>query len=396
LSFRFHRQENFVNFLFASRRGLAYGVAFIISVTRANDIPKPLPAAVQVAYDAANEQIQFNTATLTYDANGNLTSDGTNTYTWDALNQVESISGPGLTASFEYDALGRRISRAINVVTTQFLYDGNDIVAEIGGAAVGATYLRSLNIDEMFGILRQDGAYFSIYDGIGSTLALTDQSGTPVVQYTYDPFGNTQSTNPAFPNPFQFTGRENDSTGLYYYRARYYAPLFERFVSDEPLNRLYFPGAERRSPIASSKFPPRPPENSTASFEIDLLTALAQGLTKRLPVPQLLLSGLGCGEVVGAPEILPAYAYVNNTPTSRVDPTGLGPPSECRQYENDCEKGLNIYSCLAIQPCKGANGVFGEQRGNCIRNCLLDEYRSGCASIACQVGAHRRCFSQCW
>jgi RHS repeat-associated protein len=36
-------------------------------------------------------------------------------------------------------------------------------------------------------------------------------------------------------NPYQFTGRENDGTGLYYYRARYYSPTFQRFVGQDPL-----------------------------------------------------------------------------------------------------------------------------------------------------------------
>lgn len=77
--------------------------------------------------------------------------------------------------------------------------------------------------------------YFSIYDGIGSTLALTNQSGTPAVQYSYEPFGKTQSSNPSVANPFQFTGRENDGTGLMYYRARYYSPIFARFIREDPI-----------------------------------------------------------------------------------------------------------------------------------------------------------------
>lgn len=36
-------------------------------------------------------------------------------------------------------------------------------------------------------------------------------------------------------NPFQFTGRENDGTGLYYYRARYYSPELQRFISQDPI-----------------------------------------------------------------------------------------------------------------------------------------------------------------
>jgi RHS repeat-associated protein len=100
---------------------------------------------------------------------------------------------------------------------------------------VTATYLRSLNIDEAFGVLRQDGTYFYLFDGLSSTLALTNQAGASAVQYTYEPFGQTQSSNPAFQNPFQFTGRENDGTGLYYYRARFHSPSLHRFVSQDPM-----------------------------------------------------------------------------------------------------------------------------------------------------------------
>jgi RHS repeat-associated protein len=210
-----------------------------ISFTRTNGTATLLPDAVQAAYDAANEQIQFDSTTpnLTYDANGNLTSqtdaNGTTTYTWDARNRLVAMSGPGVSASFVYDALGRRISKTINGVTTDFQYDGNDIVAEIGGAAVGATYLRSLAIDEPF--VRQSATteYYHT-DALGSALALSDQAGTVQTTYRYDPFGNTTMTGSST-NLFQYTGRENDGTGLYYYRARYYSPSLQRFLSEDPI-----------------------------------------------------------------------------------------------------------------------------------------------------------------
>lgn len=203
------------------------------SLTRANGTATVVPQAVASAsYDVANEQITFAGVTLTYDQNGNLTNDGVNTYQWDARNRVIGLSS-GATASFSYDALGRRIRKAIGGEAAQFAYDGNDIIAEIKGGAVGTTYLRSLNIDEMFGFLRQDGSYFSIYDGLGSTLALTNQAGSSAIQYSYEPFGKTQSSNPTPVNPFEFTGRENDSTSLYYYRTRYYSPQLQRFLSQD-------------------------------------------------------------------------------------------------------------------------------------------------------------------
>jgi RHS repeat-associated protein len=72
-------------------------------------------------------------------------------------------------------------------------------------------------------------------DGLGSTLALTDNTGTVQTEYTYEPFGTTMVNGAASTNPFQYTGRENDGTGLYYYRARYYHPELQRFTSQDPI-----------------------------------------------------------------------------------------------------------------------------------------------------------------
>jgi RHS repeat-associated protein len=195
-----------------------------------------LPAVVTAAYDAANEQVQFGnplppSPNLTYDANGNLTNDGTNTYTWDARNRLTAISG-GVSASFTYDALGRRTSKTITGVTTQFQYDGNDIVQESGPSGVVA-YLRSLNIDEPFVRQSSSNEYYHT-DALGSVLTLTGQTGAVQTTYNYEAFGKTTITGTST-NPFQYTGRENDGTGLSYYRARYYSQVLERFVSEDPL-----------------------------------------------------------------------------------------------------------------------------------------------------------------
>ncbi|MFZ5876324.1 MAG: RHS repeat-associated core domain-containing protein [Nitrospirota bacterium] len=202
-------------------------------------VQSALPTPVQAAYDDANEQIQFNSAApnLAYDANGNLTShvdaSGTTTYTWDARNRLIAISGPSVSASFTYDAFGRRISKVINGNATDYQYDGGDIVAEIDGGAVAAGYLRSLNTDEPFQ-RRSTQSEFYHADALGSVLGLTDGAGAETAQYSYASFGRTTSTGTTT-NPFQYTGREHDGTGLYYYRARYYAPALQRFLSEDPI-----------------------------------------------------------------------------------------------------------------------------------------------------------------
>jgi len=53
---------------------------------------------------------------------------------------------------------------------------------------------------------------------LGSTIPLVDAISNKVADYTYDPYGNT-SVDATVDNQFQYTGRENDGTGLYYYRA---------------------------------------------------------------------------------------------------------------------------------------------------------------------------------
>jgi len=92
-----------------------------------------------------------------------------------------------------------------------------------------------VKIDEDFQRTDSAGARDYLTDILGSTLALTDLSGTNQTSYTYEPFGNTTIFGASSINPFQFTGRENDGTSLDSYRARYYNPAFQRFISQDPI-----------------------------------------------------------------------------------------------------------------------------------------------------------------
>jgi YD repeat-containing protein len=125
----------------------------------------------------------------------------------------------GITASFRYDAKGRRKSKTVNGTTTTYLYDGLSVIQELNGTTPKANYLPGLSLDEVFA--RTEGATTSYYlsDALNSTLALSDATGTLQTQYTYEPFGNTTQSGTANDNSFRYTGREEDGTGLYYYRA---------------------------------------------------------------------------------------------------------------------------------------------------------------------------------
>ena len=71
---------------------------------------------------------------MTYDANGNTLSDGTNAYTWDARNRLVSANSGGV--AFNYDPLGRRMSSTLLSTTTSYLYDWFNAVQEQSGGSV--------------------------------------------------------------------------------------------------------------------------------------------------------------------------------------------------------------------------------------------------------------------
>ncbi len=190
-----------------------------------------LPAGLASAtYNANNQLVQRGFSSFSYDLNGNLITDGTNTYSWDARNQLALITGSVLVSP-QYDAFGRR---TLNPAGQNLLYDGGNLVQEQSGGSVTANLLTGLGIDERFVRTDSSGDHSYLIDGLNSTVALTDSNANAAAQYTYDPFGNTTMTG-ASTNVQEFTGRENDGTGLYYYRARYYSPQMGRFISEDPM-----------------------------------------------------------------------------------------------------------------------------------------------------------------
>ena len=191
-----------------------------------------LPLGVSEAeYNANNQLTEWGTASLFYDANGNITSDGVNSYTWNARNQLASMNFGA--NSFRYDAYGRRVTKTISSTTTNYLYDGANILQELSGTTPTANLL-SGGIDEVFTRTDSNGTANFLTDALGSAINLTDSSANSLVQYGFEPFGNTFVTSGSSANPFQYTGRENDGTGLYFNRARYFNPTLQRFISEDP------------------------------------------------------------------------------------------------------------------------------------------------------------------
>jgi RHS repeat-associated protein len=95
--------------------------------------------------------------------------------------------------------------------------------------------LAGLAADEYFRLADTAGSRDVVTDVLGSTVALTSSAGIVQTEYTYEPFGGTIANGATSSNAFGFTGRELDTSDLYFYRGRYYDPRLQRFLNEDPI-----------------------------------------------------------------------------------------------------------------------------------------------------------------
>jgi RHS repeat-associated protein len=210
----------------------------LASVSRDNDLYAWTGHyAVQRAYttNGLNQYTTAGTATFGYDANGNLTSDGSNTFTYDVENRLVGRSTGGVTLA--YDPLGRLFQVSSTAgPTTQFLYDGDALVAEYVAGAMTRRYFHNVGADVP--LLSYAGSGLTQYsylhaDHQGSIVAITDALGAAAAINTYDEYGIPGAGNQG---RFQYTGQIwLPELGMYHYKARIYSPTLGRFLQTDPI-----------------------------------------------------------------------------------------------------------------------------------------------------------------
>ena len=125
-------------------------------------------------------------ATYEWDANGNLLSDGVNTYTYDAANRLVSVtSDQNSVTSYQYNGLGDRLTETVNGVTTTFTMDLNTgLTQAISDGTHEYLYAHTRLAQLDTGTL--DTEYF-LTDSLGSVHQLSDSTGTVTFARAYDP-----------------------------------------------------------------------------------------------------------------------------------------------------------------------------------------------------------------
>ncbi len=185
-----------------------------------------------------------------YDANGNLGNDGSRLFYYDSYNRLTGIGSSAYPANppymtFSYDPLGRLSSQTwYGSTTTNFVYDGTDLIAEYDGAGtLLERYVHGTGTDEP--LAWYHGAdlstlRFFFQDYHGSVIGYVDASGNLGDYYKYDPYGvpyqSTNTTPWTGSARFGYTGQMVlPEVKLDYYRARIYDPVMGRFLQTDPI-----------------------------------------------------------------------------------------------------------------------------------------------------------------
>ena len=182
----------------------------------------------------------YDGQTITHDGIGNPLTDGTWTYTWEHGRELASMTSGATTWNYTYDADGMRTQRTNGSTTYSYIYNGSSLSQMTVGN--NTLYFAYDAVGMPMAVTYNGTTYYYVTNLQGDVIAILNSSGTPVVNYSYDAWGNpisttgTMATTLGTLNPLRYRSYVYDQeTGLYYLQSRYYNPQWGRFINADSL-----------------------------------------------------------------------------------------------------------------------------------------------------------------
>jgi len=173
--------------------------------------------------------------TFTYDANGNLTSDGTRTFEWDARNQLVAVNGGTRRSEFTYNGFRHRVrtvekESGVTQSDTKMLWCESDICEEREADGTTITRRAFVYAEQVGGVAR-----FFAMDHIGSVTEVTDTASAAVGRYAFDPWGRRTLVAGTDVTTVGFTGHRSVGPSLWLTLNRAYDADVGRWLSEDPI-----------------------------------------------------------------------------------------------------------------------------------------------------------------
>jgi RHS repeat-associated protein len=190
-----------------------------------------------------------NTADV-YDTDGNLTSDGPNSYSYDARGRLVQATAAALTTQYGINGLGQRASKSgagISTGANEFVYDSGHLIGEYdatGNPIEETVWFDNTPVAVLTGVGGAALVYAVSADWLGAPHVISNSIGTPVWIWDHLAFGdNAPNQNPSgfgsFVYNLRFPGQYADAeTGLNYNMARDYNPAIGRYVESDPVGLI--------------------------------------------------------------------------------------------------------------------------------------------------------------
>jgi RHS repeat-associated protein len=192
-------------------------------------------------YNAGLDQLtSVNTTTYGYTADGQVSSKGSDTLTWDGRGRLNGGTFSGQSVTYSFDATGFRRQRVSGGVTTRYLLGGLYERPVVGPLSLSDVSGPAGDLAHYAGApVMTQPVSFLYYSGHGDLAAEAGVGGSRTADYTYDPFGTplqAQTPNTTAERWTSKWDKKLDTTSmLVEMGARPYDPSLGRFLSVDPV-----------------------------------------------------------------------------------------------------------------------------------------------------------------